>query len=97
MNQSILEKISNQIPPNDSEALESWKPAEDIKVTHTEHIHQLKREIRLCKKELEKHLEKKGKVDLISKRLLSLSVSAEDEDTGCMTPLRQVLLFFHFG
>ena len=95
MNQSILEKISNQIPPNDSEALESWKPAEDIKVTHTEHIHQLKREIRLCKKELEKHLEKKGKVDLISKRLLSLSVSAEDEDT-CMTSLRQVLLFFYF-
>ena len=37
MNQSILEKISNQIPPNDSEALESWKPAEDIKVRHTEH------------------------------------------------------------
>ena len=95
MNQSILEKIPNQIPPNDSEALESWKPAEDIKVTLTELIYQLKCEIRLCKKELEKHLEKKGKVDLISKRLLSLS--AEDEDTGCMTPSRQVLLFFQFG
>ena len=67
-------EISNQIPPNDSEALESWKPAEDIKVRHTEHIHQLKREIRLCKKELEKHLEKKGKVDLISKRLLSVCI-----------------------
>ena len=94
MNQSILEKIPNQIPPNDSEALESSKPAEDIKVTLTELIHQLKREIRLCKKELEKHLEKKGKIDFISKRLLSLS--AEDEDTGCMTPSRQVLLFFQF-
>ena len=93
MNQSILEKISNQIPPNDCEVLESWKPAEDIKVTLKELIHQLKPEIQLCKKYLEKHLEKKRKVDLISKRLLFLSVSVEDEDS-CMTLLRQVLFFF---
>ena len=91
MNQSILEKISDQIPPNDCEALESWKPTEDIKVTRKELTHQLKREIRLCKKDLEK----KGKVDLISKRFLSLSVSVEDEDSF-VTPLRYVLLFFDF-
>ena len=83
MNQSILEKISNQIPPNDCEALESWKPTEDIKVI----LKELKPEIRLCKKDLEKHLEKKGKVDLISKRRSSLSVPVEDEDSF-MTPLR---------
>ena len=93
MNQSILEKISNQIPPNDCEALEPWKPTEGIKVTLKELTQQLKHEFVLCKKNLEKHLEKKGKVNLISKRLLSLSVSAEDEDS-CMTPLKQVLLFF---
>ena len=95
MNQRILEKISDQIPTNDCEALESWKPTEDIKVTLKELTHQLKREIRLCKKDLEKHLEKKGKVDLISKRLLSLSVSVEDEDSF-VTPLRYVLLLFDF-
>ena len=54
MNRSILEKISNKIPPNDCETLESWKPTEDIKVTLKELTHQLKREIRLCKKDLEK-------------------------------------------
>ena len=54
MNRSIFEKISNQIPPNDCEALESWKPTEYIKVTLKELTHQLKREIRLCKKDLEK-------------------------------------------
>ena len=45
MNQNILEKIFNQIPHNDCEALESWKPAEDIKETFKELIHQLKHEI----------------------------------------------------
>ena len=75
MNQSILEKISNQIPPSDCEALGSWKATDDIKVTVKELTQQLKREIGLCKKDLEKHLEKKGKIDLTSKRLLSLYVS----------------------
>ena len=82
MNQSILEKISNQIPPNDCEVPESWKPTEDIKVSLKELTQQLKRKIGLCKKDLEKHLEKKRKVDFISKRLLSLYVSVarlEDE------------------
>ena len=64
MNQSILKKISNQIPHNDFEELESWKPAEDIKLTLKGLTHQLKRKIWLCKKDLEKHLEKKEKVDL---------------------------------
>ena len=97
MNQSILEKISNQIPPNDCETLESWKPTEDIKVTLEELTQQLKREIGLCKKDLEKHLEKKGKIDLISKKLLSLYVcGARGWEDGFMTPLRQVLLFFYF-
>ena len=72
MNQSILDKISNQIPPNDCEALKSWKATEDIKVTMKQLKQQVKREIGLCKKDFEKHLEKKGKVDLISKMLLSL-------------------------
>ena len=45
MNQSILEKISNQIPPNDCEALGSWKATEGIKVTVKELTQQLKREI----------------------------------------------------
>ena len=86
MNQNLLEKISN----------ESWKPTEDVKQTLKELTHQLKREIQLCNKELEKHLEKKGKVDLISRRFLSLSVSAEDEDS-CMILLRQdFFLFFYF-
>ena len=96
MNQSILEKISNQIPHNDCEELESWKPAEDIKLTLKELTHQLKRKIWLCKRDLEKHLEKKEKVDLISKRYLSLSVSVEDEGS-CITPFRQILLFFYFA
>ena len=94
MNQSILEKISNQIPLNDCEGLESWKPTEDIKVTLKELTHQLKHEIQ-CHKDLEKQLEKKEKADLICKRLLSLCVSVEDEDSR-MTSLRQVLLFFCF-
>ena len=50
----------------------AWKATEDIKVTHEELTQQLKRKIGLCKKDLVKRLEKKGKVDLISKRLLSL-------------------------
>ena len=64
MNRSIFEKISNQIPPNDCEALESWKPTEDIKVTLKELTHQLKREIRLCKKDLEKQEERESRFDL---------------------------------
>ena len=55
--------------------LESWKPTEGIKVTLKEFTQHLKREIGLYKKDLKKHLEKKGKVDLISKTLLSLYVS----------------------
>ena len=46
-----------------------------IKVRLKELTEQLKHEIGLCRKDLEKHLERKGKVDLISKRLLSLYVS----------------------
>ena len=64
MNRSILEKISNKIPPNDCETLESWKPTEDIKVTLKELTHQLKREIRLCKKDLEKQEERESRFDL---------------------------------
>ena len=56
-----MEKISNLIPHNDCEALESWKPTEDNKVTLEELTKQLKREIGLCKKDLEKHLERKRK------------------------------------
>ena len=55
MNQSILEKISNQIPP--CEVLKSWKSTKDIKVTLKERTQRLKREIDLSKKDLEKHLE----------------------------------------
>ena len=68
---------------------QSWKPTEGIKVTLKELTQQFKHEFGLCKKSLEKHLGKKGKVNLISKRLLSLSVSVEDEDS-CMTPLKLV-------
>ena len=59
------------------EGLESWKPTEDIKETFEKLTQQLYHEIDLCKKDLQKHLEKKGKVDLIFKSLLPLSV--EDE------------------
>ena len=59
------------------EALESRKPTEDIKETFKKLTQQLNNEIDLCKKDLQQHLEKKGKVDLIFKSLLSLSV--EDE------------------
>ena len=64
---------------------------------HSKNLHiSLNAKNQLCNKELEKHLEKKEKVDLISGRFLSLSVSVEDEDS-CMTPLRQdFFLFFYF-
>ena len=59
------------------EALEPWMPTEDIKETFKKLTQQLNNEIDLCKKDLQQHLEKKGKVDLIFKSLLSLSI--EDE------------------
>ena len=82
MNQSILKKIFNKKAPSTIdgiryEALESRKPTEDIKETFKKLTQQLNHEIDLCKKDLQQHLEKKGKVDLIFKSLLSLSV--EDE------------------
>ena len=76
--------------------LKSWKSTKDIKVTLKERTQRLKREIDLSKKDLEKHLEKKGKVVLISKRLSSLFVSVEYVEYSCMTRLRQVLLFVYF-
>ena len=79
MNQSILEKIFNKKSPSYwwYEALESWKQTEDIKKTLKKLTQQLNHEIDLCKKDLQQHLEKKGKVDLIFKSLLSLSVKDE--------------------
>ena len=83
VNQSILEKIffkkSTQLAIDGIryEALEPWKPTEDIKETFKKLTQQLNNEIDLCKKDLQQHLEKKGKVDLIFKSLLSLSVENE--------------------
>ena len=57
---------------NYHEALDSWKPTKDIKETFKELTQQLNHEIDLCKKALQKDLEKKGKVDLIPKTLLFL-------------------------
>ena len=67
----------------------NWK----FKETFKEFKQQLNHDTNSYKKDFQKHLEKKGKVDLISKSLLSLSV--EDENS-CMTTLRKVLLFFYF-
>ena len=47
---------------------------EDIKETFKKLTQQLNHEIDLCKKDLQQHLEKKGKVDLIFKSFLSLSL-----------------------
>ena len=77
MNQNILEKLFNKKAPIRYEALESWKPTEDIKEIFKKFTQQLSHEIDLCKNDVEQHLEKKGKIDLIFKSLLSLSV--EDE------------------
>ena len=87
INQCIMEKISNKIALIDYEALESWKSTEDLKETFKELKQQLNHETDLCTKDLEKHLEKKEKVDLIFQSLLFVPV--EDEDS-CMTPLKQV-------
>ena len=59
------------------EVLQSWKPTEDIKETFKKLTKQLNHEIDLGKKDLQKHFEKKGKVDLEFKSLLSLSVKDE--------------------
>ena len=72
-----MEKIFNKKSPVDgmmSFALDSWKPTENIKEILKKLTQQLNHEIHLCKKDLQKHLEKKGKLDLIFKILLSLSV-----------------------
>ena len=73
MNQSILEKIFNK-------KVLRYLPSQlaiDADGMMKRQSHQLNHEIDLCKKELQQHLEKKGKADLIFKSLLSLSV--EDE------------------
>ena len=82
MNHSILERISNKIAHIDYEALESQKSTEDIQETFKKLTKQVNHEIDLCKKDFQKQLEKKEKVDLISKSHLSLSVENED---SCMT------------
>ena len=74
MNQSILKKIFNKKAPSTIdgiryEALESRKPTEDIKETFKKLTQQLNHKIDLCKKDLQQHFEKKGKVDLIFKSL----------------------------
>ena len=48
-----------------------------LKETFKKFTQQLNHEIDLCKKDLQQHLEEKGKVDLIFKSLLSLSVKDE--------------------
>ena len=78
MNQSIFERISNKIAHIDYETLESWKPTEDIQETFKELTEQVNHETDLCKKDFQKQLEKKGKVDLTSKSHLFLSVENED-------------------
>ena len=55
------------------------------KVIHVYHFNKVKT--------ASKHFEKKGKVDSISKSLLSFSI--ENQDSG-MTTSRQVSLFFYF-
>ena len=67
MNQSIIEKISNKIAPTDYGALQSWKPTEDFKKPFKELTQQLYHEIDSFKQDLQKHLEKKKEVDLLSK------------------------------
>ena len=77
-----MEKMSNKIVHIDYLARKPWKPTKDIKETFKELTQKLNHDTDLCTKDLQKHLEKKGKVDLITKSFLSLSV--EDEDS-CIT------------
>ena len=74
-------------------ALDSWKPTENIKGILKKLTQQLNHEIHLCKKDLQKHLEKKGKLDLIFKILLSLSV--EDETSFAISfALFEIIFLF---
>ena len=65
MNQSILEKIFNKIPPIDGicvwSAREPWMPTEDIKETFKILTQQENHEIDLCKKDLQNTLRRKEK------------------------------------
>ena len=69
MNQSILEKIFNKIPPIDGilcvrsvvKRYEPWMPTEDIKETFKILTQQQNHEIQLCKKDLQNTLRRKGK------------------------------------
>ena len=85
MNQDILGKVSDKIASINFERLESWKPADDIKEALKELKHELSCKSNSRKKELQRHLEKKGKIDVISQNLLPLSL---DDKDNCLTPLR---------
>ena len=62
MNQSILEKMFNKIPPVDGmKHLQSWMPTEDIKETFKKLTQQQNHEIDLCKKDLQNTSRRKGK------------------------------------
>ena len=68
--------------------LESWKPTEDIKEPFKKLTQQVNHEIDLCEKDLQKHRVKKGKVDLMFKSLLFLSMFYDPIDA------RFVIFFF---